>query len=414
MRRVRLLEITNDFPPMLGGIENYTYSMVNRWPAGEVVVVAPEVPGAAEFDRTAGYEIVRIPSGRVLLPTRRLVRTIAGIARRHRADMVHFSSPFPVAFLGPRLREETGIPYAVTLHGSELVLWGSLPASGALMRRSLRQASVLLPVSSFTSHAAHKLLSKRTPPCVVVTPGVDCDRFTPVSQAEGGPGRAPSRHDGPEQTPGNPSASATPAVEGAVPEGPAEGASTDGPTIVSVSRLVARKGPATLIRAMPSVLERVPEARAVIVGDGPDRPRLERMAGDLGISRCVTFTGPQPWHDVPRFYRQADVFALPTRERFGGLETEGFPLVYLEAAASGLPSVAGDAGGVRDAVLDGVTGYVVDGRSAGEVGATLVKLLEDPAHARHLGEQGRRRVEAEFTWDHVAAQFRTVLSEHVR
>jgi phosphatidylinositol alpha-1,6-mannosyltransferase len=276
------------------------------------------------------------------------VGTIAAIARRHRADMVHFSSPFPVAFLGPRLREETGIPYAVTLHGSELVLWGSLPASGALMRRSLRQASVLLPVSSFTSRAAHRLLSKRTPPCVVVTPGVDCDRFTPAPQVE------------------------------------------DGPVVVSVSRLVARKGPATLIRAMPSVLERVPEARAVIVGDGPDRPRLERLAGELGIGRCIVFAGPQPWHDVPRFYREADVFALPTRERFGGLETEGFPLVYLEAAASGLPAVAGDAGGVRDAVLDGVTGYVVDGRSAGEVGATLVKLLEDPAHARHLGEQGRQ------------------------
>jgi phosphatidyl-myo-inositol dimannoside synthase len=380
LRRVRLLEITNDFPPMLGGIENYTYSLVNRWPSEDVMVIAPEVPGAAELDRTLDYEVVRIPSGRVLLPTRRLVRMAADAARRHRADMIHFSSPFPVAFLGPRLLEETGIPYAVTLHGSELVCWGSLPASGALMRRSLERASVLLPVSSFTARAARRLVPKRTPPCIVVTPGVDCDRFAPTPGA------------------GAPSASRP----------------KQGPVVVSVSRLVVRKGPATLIRAMPSVLERIPEARAVIVGDGPDRQRLERMAEGLGVGRCVRFAGPQPWHDVPRFYRAADVFALPTRERFGGLETEGFPLVYLEAAACGLPAVAGEAGGVRDAVVDGVTGYVVDGRSAGKVAATLVRLFEDPGHARQLGEQGRYRAESQFSWDHVAARFQAVLSEHVR
>jgi phosphatidylinositol alpha-1,6-mannosyltransferase len=377
---MRLLEITNDFPPMLGGIENYTYSLVNRWPSEDVMVVAPEVPGAAEFDRTVDYEIVRIPSGRVLLPTRRLVRTVADVARRHQTDVIHFSSPFPVAFLGPRLLEETGIPYAVTLHGSELVCWGSLPASGALMRRSLQRASVLLPVSTFTARAARRLVPKRTPPCIVVTPGVDCDRFAPP------PGTSVPSASRPEK----------------------------GPVVLAVSRLVARKGPATLIRAMPSVLERIPEAQAVIVGGGRDRQRLERMAEGLGISRCVRFAGPQPWHDMPRFYREADVFALPTRERFGGLETEGFPLVYLEAAACGLPAVAGEAGGVRDAVLDGVTGYVVDGRSAGEVSATLVRLLEDPGHARLLGEQGRHRVTSQFSWDHVATQFRAVLSEHVR
>ena len=376
---MRLLEITNDFPPMLGGIENYTFSLINRLPPADVIVVAPEVPGSAELDRTLDYEVVRIPSGRVLAPTRRLVRTVTEVARRHQTDVIHFSSPFPVAFLGPRLLEETGIPYAVTLHGSELVFWGSLPASGALMRRSLERASVLLPVSSFTARAARRLVPKRTPPCIVVTPGVDCDRFAPPPGAATAPGHA-----------------------------------ARGPVVVSVSRLVVRKGPATLIKAMPSVLKRIPEAQTVIVGDGPDRQRLERMAEGLGVSRCVRFAGPQPWHDVPRFYREADVFALPTRERFGGLETEGFPLVYLEAAACGLPAVAGEAGGVRDAVLDGVTGYVVDGRSPGEVAATLVRLLEDPSHARLLGQQGRHRVVSQFSWDHVAAQFRAVLSEHVR
>ena len=371
---MRLLEITNDFPPSLGGIENYTYSMVDRWPGGDVVVVAPAVPGAEAFDATLGFEVVRIRSGRVLRPGREMVRRLAGIARAHRADVVHFSSPFPIAIMGPRLREETGLPYAVTLHGGELVLWATLPGTGALMRKALGGASVLLPVSSFTSREAARLVPG-APPCVVVTPGVDCDRFRP---ADGDRTGAP------------------------------------GPVILSVSRLVARKGPATLIRSLPSVLWRVPEARAVIVGDGPDRPRLERLASDLKVHRHIHFAGPRPWADVPRWYRNADVFALPTRERFGGLETEGFPLVYLEAAASGLPAVAGEAGGVRDAVVDGSTGYVVDGRSPQEVATALIRLLQDPGHARVLGKQARARVEDGYTWDHVAARFRAALGGHVR
>lgn len=371
---MRLLEITNDFPPTLGGIENYTYSMVNRWPAGEVVVVAPAVDGAEAFDATVDFQVIRIRSGRVLVPTRQLVDRLAGIAREHRADLIHFSSPFPIAFLGPKLVEATGLPYAVTLHGGELMLWGTLPGTAALMRRALSRASILLPVSSFTSREARRLIPG-APPCVVVTPGVDCERFTPAEGDRTGP---------------------------------------PGPVIVSVSRLVARKGPATLIRSLPAVLWRIPEARAVIVGDGPDRPRLERLARDLEVHRHVHFTGPQPWAEVPRFYRNADVFALPTRERFRGLETEGFPLVYLEAAASGLPSVAGDAGGVRDAVLDGTTGYVVDGRSPQQVATALIRLLRDPGHAELLGKQARHRVEEGFTWDHVAARFQAAVSEHVR
>jgi phosphatidyl-myo-inositol dimannoside synthase len=375
---VRLLEITNDFPPSIGGIENYTYALVNRWSPDDVVVVAPAAPGTEQFDRALDYEVVRFPSGRVLSPSRRLLETVAGIARRHRADVVHFSSPFPIAFLGPKLLERSGLPYAVTLHGGELVLWGSLPATGRLMRRALEKAALLLPVSSFTSRAAQRLLRGHMPPCVVVTPGVDCEQFAPAGEW---PPPEPDR---------------------------------TGPTIVSVCRLVARKGPATLIRSLPRVLRHVPRARAVIVGDGPDRPRLERLAAGLGVDGAVRFTGPQPWHDVPRFYREADVFAMPTRERFGGLETEGFPLVYLEAAASGLPSIAGDAGGVRDAVLDGVTGYVVDGRNPTEVSASLVRLLGDPEHARRLGGQARRRVEEEFSWNHVAGRFRAALEEHLR
>ena len=139
-----------------------------------------------------------------------------------------------------------------------------------------------------------------------------------------------------------------------------------GPVVLTVCRLVARKGPGTLIAALPRVLARHPGTTLAIVGEGPDRRRLGRSARAHGVAAAVRFLGPQPWGNLPGFYAGADVFALPTRERFRGLETEGFPLVFLEAASAGLPTVAGRAGGVGEAVAEGETGFIVDGRSAGD------------------------------------------------
>lgn len=373
---VRLLEITNDFPPTLGGIENYAFSLASGWEPAEVVVLARLVPGSAELDRTLPFEVVREPARRTLLPTRDLFRKAAALVRARSIDVVHFASPLPLSLLGPRLLRSLGVPYAATVHGGEFVLPASLPAGRALLRRALSRAAVLLPVSAFTREAVVRLLGT-IPPCEIVTPGVDPVRFSPAVSPAG----------------------ATPAA---------------GPVIVSVSRLVARKGPATLIRALPEVRRAHPPAHALIVGGGPDLRRLQRLASSLGVREAVTFAGPQPWAEVPRFYRAGDVFALPTRERFGGLETEGFPLVYLEAAACGLPAVAGDAGGVRDAVADGETGFVVDGGDAAETAGAIRRLLDDPELARDMGQRARARVLEGFTWDTVVGRVHAALERHAR
>jgi phosphatidyl-myo-inositol dimannoside synthase len=378
---VRLLEITNDFPPTLGGIENYIFSIVARWDPADVVVVTRATEGSEAVDRTLQAE-VRRERVATLLPTPGFQARVLDLLAGTTFDLVHFASAtLPLSLLGPRILRATGIPYAVTVHGGEFILGARL--CRPLMQRALGQAAVLLPVSAFTQAAVLRLLGD-PPPTEVVSPGVDAARF------------APEPDQGPDQ---GPDQEAKPAQERS-------------PVILCVCRLVARKGPSTLIAALPRILACHPGAILQIVGDGSDRRRLQHAARAAGVSSSVQFVGAVPWGSLPRYYAAADVFALPTRERFWGLETEGFPLVYLEAASAGLPVIAGAAGGVGEAVADGQTGIVVDGRSPQETAAAVLRLLDDPALARRMGRLGRERARSAFTWDRTVEQFRTALCKH--
>ena len=170
---------------------------------------------------------------------------------------------------------------------------------------------------------------------------------------------------------------------------------SDRPVIVCVSRLVPRKGQDALIRALPAVRRRVPDVALLIVGGGPYADRLRRLAGDLPVH----FTGSVPWPDLPAHYAAGDVYAMPCRTRRRGLDVEGFGIVFLEASAVGLPVVAGDSGGSPDAVQDGETGYLVDGRDLVALTDRLVTLLTDRGLAARLGAAGRAWVESTWRWE---------------
>lgn len=367
---MRLLVITNDYPPVVGGIENYTYSLASRWPAGEITVITRWVPGCDKFDASNEIEVIREPVG-TLLATPTLKRKIGQLLDSGRFDAVHFPSAMPTSLIGPRVVAPRGIPYAVTAHGGEFLLASKLPWFKRQLKAVLSQASVILPQATTTEDRIRQWLPE-PPPMVLVTCGVDLDRYKPG------------------------------------------GRDFNPPTILSVSRLVARKGPATLIRALPAVLQKHPHAEAVIVGDGPDLSRLERLAAKHSVQHAIRFTGSQPWEKVPQFYSAASVFALPTRERFGGIETEGLPLVFVEAAASGLPLVGGDAGGVKDAVHDGETGLLVDGREPAQTADAINSLLDDPEAARAMGDRARAMVEKSFTWEHISDTFKQTLETYCR
>ena len=181
------------------------------------------------------------------------------------------------------------------------------------------------------------------------------------------------------------------------------------PVVVCVSRLVPRKGQDALIRALPAIRRRVPDAALLVVSGGPYRPTLERLARETGVAGDVVFTGSVPWEELPAYYAAGDVFAMPCRTRRRGLDVEGLGIVYLEASATGLPVVAGDSGGAPDAVRDGETGYVVSGRDLAGIADRVATLLADPDLARRMGAAGRAWVESEWRWDAQAERMRALL-----
>jgi phosphatidylinositol alpha-1,6-mannosyltransferase len=185
---------------------------------------------------------------------------------------------------------------------------------------------------------------------------------------------------------------------------------TDRPVAVCISRLVARKGQDTLIRAWPAVKREIPDAALLIGSDGPYRKELERIARESGVEQDVVFTGSVPWEDLPLYYAAGDVFAMPCRTRRAGLDVEGLGIVYLEASATGLPVVAGDSGGAPDAVVEGETGYVVPGGSVEQTARRVVELLGDPRLSAKLGAAGREWVEARWQWSTIRNRFRTLLN----
>jgi phosphatidylinositol alpha-1,6-mannosyltransferase len=184
----------------------------------------------------------------------------------------------------------------------------------------------------------------------------------------------------------------------------------DRPVVLCVSRLVPRKGQDTLIRAWPAVRAAIPDAQLLLVGDGPYRGELRRLAGQLGVSGSVTFTGSVPADALPGYYAASDVFAMPCRTRRAGLDVEGLGIVYLEASAAGLPVIGGDSGGAPDAILDGETGYVVPGRDVAALAQRITGLLADPARARAMGQRGLAWVEQEWDWSRVGGRLDAILS----
>jgi phosphatidylinositol alpha-1,6-mannosyltransferase len=148
----------------------------------------------------------------------------------------------------------------------------------------------------------------------------------------------------------------------------------------------------------------------LLVGDGPYRAELGRLAQRVGVADSVVFTGPVPWEELPAYYDAGDVFAMPCRTRRRGLDVEGLGIVYLEASAAGLPVVGGDSGGAPDAILDDETGYVVPGRDVAAVADRLIELLGDPAGAAAMGSRGLAWVDQEWRWDFVAERLGQILA----
>jgi phosphatidyl-myo-inositol dimannoside synthase len=366
---VKILLVTNDFPPRVGGIQNYLWNIYSRLDPTDVVVMAPTHPGDVAWDRAQPFEVVRWP-GRVYWPTSALTRRVREIAASRAVDAVAFGAMLPMNLIGSKLDR----PVIVHTHGFE-VAWARVPALLQMLRRIGRNARLISVVSEYTKRFIERALPPGTPVELLRT-GVDLERFTP--EVDGGEVRKRIGLGG-------------------------------APVVAHVSRLVPRKGQDLLIRAMPIVRAEVPDAKALIVGGGPDAARLRRIANELGVSDAVAFAGEVGEDQLAAHYAAGDVFAMPCRSRWANLEVEGLGLVYLEAQACARPAITGDSGGAPEAVIPGETGFVVGGDDHRGLGARLVELLGDPARARAMGSAGRTFVEANHRWDDVVARYRAML-----
>ncbi|WP_446037619.1 glycosyltransferase family 4 protein [Streptomyces sp. SID1143] len=372
----RTLIVTNDFPPRTGGIERFVHEIARRLPPDGVVVHTAAQPGSDAFDAAQPFPVVR-DRARLLLPTRRVARTARALAFRYGCDRVWFGAAAPLGLLAPYI----GLPSVATTHGHELG-WALLPGARGALRRIGRGVGT---VTCLTEHSRARLAPALGPHARLarLAPGVDTALFRPVG---------PDRRERVRRETGV----------------------GERPLVLSVSRLVPRKGQDILIRALPRVRAAVPGATLLIVGSGPHEPALRRLARRLPLpADAVVFAGPREHTALPPYYAAADVFAMPCRTRRLGVEAEGLGIVCLEAAAAGLPVLVGASGGAPDTVADGETGYVVDGRDVRAVADRLTELLADPRAAAAMGEKGRARVEADWTWEAAVRDLRTLLSRTV-
>ena len=366
------LLVTNDYPPKVGGIQVYLWELWRRLPPDEVVVLTSPYAGAAEWDAQQPYRIHRVPEP-WLLPHPVMVRRIDALARQVDAELVVLDPAVPLGLVGPSLQR----PYGVVVHGAEVTVPGRLPGTAQALRRVLRGAQLVVSAGGYPAAEAERCAG-RPLPTVQVPPGVDVRRFRPLDAPQRAAARARF------------------------------GFGTDEVVVLGLSRLVPRKGFDKLIEAAAIAGRCRPALRVAISGAGRDRERLERVAARLEVD--VRFLGRVPDEDKAQLYGCVDVFAMLCRNRWGGLEQEGFGIVFVEAAACGVAQLAGESGGAAEAVVDGETGLVVrHPDDADAVAAALARLVDDPAGRAAMGSAARERAVAHFDYDVLAARLARAL-----
>ena len=377
---MRLLFVTQDFPPDVGGIQTYSWEVARRLATrGETLeVMAPRHPNAATVDHAAPFPVTRLPGRPDLLPLS-LLPVLPFRARSLKADVAVHAQWQTVA-ASVLARALLGRPRRIVCaaHGREL-LFNPAPAGSGLDAEYdrarhffLHQVDTFLPVSHYTAGLLHDrgIPSHRVH---VVPNGVDPDRFRPQDDP-------PLRQ---------------------------RLGLSDRSLLLTVGRLVPRKGIDTVLRALPTIAERCPDVAYVIAGTGPDRSRLEGLADRLGVQRRVRFVGEVDHDRLPLYYSAADLFVMPARE--DPPDVEGFGLVFLEANACGTPVIGTRSGGIPDAVQDGETGLLVPPNAPDAFAEATLRVLTDPDLAETLGRQGRYRAVHEASWDHIAGHLYDLL-----
>ena len=374
----KTLFVTNDFGPRAGGIETFIIGLIQRLPKSSIIVYTSAQDDSDAYDAAwlsnFAVEVIRDKS-KILLPTPRVNRAVARIVRERSIKTIAFGAAAPLGWMSSTLRRAGAQRIVALTHGHE-VWWAKAFPFNLIMRRIGSTTDSLTYLGEFTRSAISKALTTKSAAAMQkIAPGIDIEHFRAVD------------------------ATALRQSLGL----------TEKKVIVSVGRLVHRKGQDFLIESMPQILKQVPNAHLLLVGQGPYRERLEKLVNKHSLRNSVSFIGRIQYKDLPGYICVGDIFAMPSRSRFAGLEVEGLGIVYLEASACGLPVIAGESGGAPDAVIEGVTGFVVDGTKTEQIAKRVIQLLLDEKLRISMGSAGRDWIEKEWRWQIWAGKFSELL-----
>ena len=373
------LFITNDFGPRAGGIETFVHGLIERLPRGSVVVYTSAQPDSEKFDAKwltdFGVEVVRDRS-KILLPTPRVIKACQKLVKSRKLTRVAFGAAAPLGIMARAMRSAGAEKIVALTHGHE-VWWAKVPPFSFAIKFMSQSIDAITYLGDYTRSEISKAISKSdVNKLVQIAPGIDVDHFVPTDSSE-------LR---------------------------AQLGLTDKSVIISVGRLVHRKGQDKLISALPAIRSAVPNVHLVLVGVGPHQNYLENLVAKLNLTDCVTFIGRINYSELPKYICVGDIFAMPSRSRFFGLEVEGLGIVYLEASACGLPVVGGKSGGAPDAVLVGETGVVVDGTDTSEIASACIDLLNNPELCALMGATGRAWIIENWRWEIWATRYAELLA----
>lgn len=376
----KTLVITNDFPPRPGGIQTFIYGLVQGFDPDDVVVLTSKHTAWQEFDKQEKYPIFR-HNTQMLLPTKAVGDQAITIIKEFNCDRVLFGASAPLGLLANRLKNH-GIKKTVAItHGHE-VGWAFTPGLKQTFQKIVKDVDKLTYLTKFTfEQISEAISSDQLEKFEQLTPGIDINMFDPENKNNGQSQKIRERF-----RLGNK------------------------PVVVCVSRLMARKGQDTLIEVWPEVLKKVPDAHLLIVGGGSLKQSLHKKTFDNNVHTSVTITGAVDWKELPGFYAAGDVFAMPVRTRNLGFDVEGLGIVYLEASATGIPVIAGNSGGAPEAVIDGVTGFVLNPNNQMILAEKIIELLLNKELSNRLGKQGRSWIEKQWQWPSRHLQLKNLLS----
>jgi phosphatidylinositol alpha-1,6-mannosyltransferase len=375
-----ILLVSNDFGPRAGGIETFIIGLLERIPKGEVIVYTSRQIGSESFDKrwldSYGVRVIR-DSSKILLPSPRVIREVRKVLKQSKVEKVWFGSAAPLALSARFLRVGNVRKIIALSHGHEL-WWSKVFPFTLAMKEISKSVDVLTYLGDYTGTVIKKR-SKGRAKLIKIAPGIDVNHFKPERDMTKINQVRSELNIGSE------------------------------PLIISVGRLVHRKGQDKLIEAMPKILAKRGDAKLLLIGQGPRKAKLDSLINKYGIGSSVIFLGSIAYTELPKYLNAADIFVMPSRSRLMGLEVEGLGIVYLEASACALPVIAGSSGGAPDAVIEGRTGYVVDGLDIDQIANRVLSLIDNPKRAEEMGEAGRVWAQSHWSWDIWSTAFNELL-----